>query len=878
MLTKFLDMSEKFMRAKEAGAVDLPAAKLRAAKYSPELKDAGEMAERVVDTQRPLSEKLNRSSFGLAAKEFEIKAVDQYAGVLHHAKQMEQLAGSQMQYYLRMVGQRLNLLGQAVGRGFPELKKIVRPDGRSEWLYESKDGSPALVHVAQKLQKANKLTGSEAATNNLFSLYEIAKRANDVGIDKMNYSADITKEKLDKAVQQIKSVPGLAAIFDDAHSSYREFNKDGIKFAVSTGAFSKELGAKLLANKDYVPYYRESPDGSVSLWMGNESITKVGNIKDQPYLHELVGGNTRIADFNTSSVRNANMLLDMGLRNQATRNVAYELQKIGLAEIRKGQTRARPNIIQFKVDGMDQYAMIESTPDMPAELLVKGMAGIPVQTSALLKMVGAPSRLLRHMFVANPISAGRILFKDTVSSAMVGGSNFDGISAAFKNVGDNLMEKRGLSGGETFTGLPEDLSKILRQVQTGKPGWENLLAKGYLIHAKADAMTRQIRYESYRKQGLSEMEASLQALESMNFTRRGISPSLHILNAINPFMNSQIQGVNTLIKALRGNMPFNEKLKIREKIIQRGMMLAGATMLYTTLMQDDETYQKATPEQRYNNFLVPFPGLDEKLRVPIPFEAGLLFKSVPEALVNYLHGHDKDAATGMRMIVQKMIPGGDTDYVPQILKPAIEVGLGKSFYTGRDIENKHEQSLTAGMRSRESTSGFATAMGQTLGVDPIMVDHLINGYTGSLGLAVTKMASSIVFGSQPGVQAEKTLSQQPVIGTLFQPQDAGNIVEEGYQAMKEAKQVQDTVKDLLAKNRVAEAKAFMEKNATEYAKSELEPGFASAMNKTQKALQAIAASTTMTPAEKRIEIDKIKALKSQIAEKVLEAAGKTTRP
>ena len=296
------------------------------------------------------------------------------------------------------------------------------------------------------------------------------------------------------------------------------------------------------------------------------------------------------------------------------------------------------------------------------------------------------------------------------------------------------------------------------------------------MHAKADAMTRQIRYESYRKQGLSEMEASLQALESMNFTRRGISPSLHLLSAINPFMNSQIQGVNTLVKALRGNMPFNEKLKIRQKIIQRGMMLAGATMLYTTLMQDDDTYKKATPEQRYNNFLVPFPGLEEYLRVPIPFEAGLLFKSVPEALVNYLHGHDKDAATGMRMIIQKLIPGGDSEYVPQILKPAIEVGLGKSFYTGRDIESKHEQSLVPSERSRDTTSGLAIAMGHSLGLDPIMIDHLINGYTGSLGLAVTQMASSIVFGGQPGVQPEKTLSQEPIYGTLFQPKDAGNLV------------------------------------------------------------------------------------------------------
>jgi hypothetical protein len=326
------------------------------------------------------------------------------------------------------------------------------------------------------------------------------------------------------------------------------------------------------------------------------------------------------------------------------------------------------------------------------------MEGMPIQPSALMRMVGLPSRLVRTMFVANPISAGRILFKDTISSALVAGSDFKGMADAIKNVKSDLMERRGLSGGEVYTGMPDDLTKILKKVQAGGPDWEKWLAKGYELHGKADAMTRQIRYESYRKQGLSELEASHMALESMNFTRRGISPSLHVLNTINPFMNSQIQGINTLIKALRGNMPMEEKLQIRQKIMQRGMALAGASMMYAAMMQDDETYKNALPEQKYNNFFVPFPGVDEMVRVPIPFEAGILFKSLPEAAMNYIYGHDKEAATAMRMMAQKLVPGGDTDYVPQILKPAIEVGLGKSFYTGRDLESKHEQSLTPGMR------------------------------------------------------------------------------------------------------------------------------------------------------------------------------------
>jgi len=864
------DARQYVIEGTERGKGEAPAGKAayRTAKYDPKLKEAGDLAEKVIATDRPLHESMTASALGRKALELEVKLVDQFAPIARLAKKMDQLAGTQMMYYLRMAQQRTNLLGQVVGRGVPELRKITRPDGRTEYLYETKDKNNSLVNVAKTLEPANKLTGSPEATNNLFSLYEVAQRAKDVGLEKLDYSGKITQAQLDSAMRQIASVPGLENIFKNAKEEYRRFNQDMIKFGVSTGQFSKELGAKMMANKDYVPYYRENSDGSVSLMMGNESITKVGNVKDKPYLHELVGDDSRVVDFATSSVRNANMILEMGLNNQAIKNTAFELQKIGLADVRKGKTTARGNVLNFKVDGEDHYAIVKDTDEVPAELLVKGMEGMPIQPSALMRLVGAPSRLIRTMFVANPVSAGRILFKDTISSAMVAGSDFKGMADAIKNVKSDLMERRGLSGGEVYTGLPDDLTNILKKVQAGGPNWEKLLAKGYELHGKADAMTRQIRYESYLKQGLSEMEASYMALESMNFTRRGISPSLHVLNAINPFMNSQIQGINTLVKALRGNMPMEEKLQIKQKIIQRGMMLAGASMVYAAMMQDDETYKNALPEQKYNNFFVPFPGVDEMVRVPIPFEAGIVFKSLPEAVMNYIYGHDKEAATAIRMMAQKLLPGGDTDYVPQILKPAIEVGLGKSFYTGRDIESKHEQSLTPGMRVRDSTSGFAAELGSALNISPVKIDHLISGYTGSMGLAVAQMASSLVFGPQNPNEPEKNLSREPIVGTLFQPKDAGNIVEEAYQTMTEAEQVRATVADLLKKNKPDEAKAFLDKNAEAFARGASAGSFNTVMRNYQTQMQAVTVDPNLTPEQKRTRLEELRAKRTEYAEKM----------
>jgi hypothetical protein len=42
----------------------------------------------------------------------------------------------------------------------------------------------------------------------------------------------------------------------------------------------------------------------------------------------LIGGDSPILDFLTSSVQNTNMLMDMGLRNMATKNAVFELERL----------------------------------------------------------------------------------------------------------------------------------------------------------------------------------------------------------------------------------------------------------------------------------------------------------------------------------------------------------------------------------------------------------------------------------------------------------------------------------------------------------------------------------------------------------------------
>jgi hypothetical protein len=363
------------------------------------------------------------------------------------------------------------------------------------------------------------------------------------------------------------------------------------------------------------------------------------------------------------------------------------------------------------------------------------------------------------------------------------------------------------------------------------------------------------------------MEATLMALESMNFNKRGAEPSIHIIGSLIPFFNAQIQALNVLYKALTGKMPFNERLKIQEKLLQRGGMLAASTLAYAAMMQDDEAYKNATPEQKYGNWFVRLPGVDEPIRIPVPFEIGYIFKAIPEALFNSMtneHG-DEEAIKAFKQILLQTIPGGTSYGIPQAAKPLIEYGLGKSFYTGRDILSAHEKSLLPEEQFRTNTSEAAKLIGKVAGTSPILLEELVKGYTGTMGLAFLQAVSvGIPKGNTPE-QAATRLSELPVVGGAFQPNDAAGIINATYDRFENAIKLQRTVDSMFNEGRAAEGMALLNANMNEYMAGEMGDYFTNQMKELtqlEKAVQAM----DITPEEKRQRLTDVRKLKISVAE------------
>lgn len=838
---------------------------------------AGEIGNKFIAQNQTVYDKIKANGSGLA---FETSYVDRFAGFERLSKTMPALKGSQMMYFLRMYDQRMNFVSQSVSRGALQRVEKTRTDGGKEFLIESVEG-PSLKGVVETLKEANEMVGSGQGVNRLFTLYLSAIRAKDKGLDALHFGTALTQADLDKAMKAIEDTPGLKSVFERARTEYNQYNKGMINFAVQAGAIKKDVAADLLKQNDYIPWYRQR-NGVAELVIGKETPIHVGSIANQPYLQELVGGDAPILDFMTSSVQNTNLLTDMSLRNLATKNSVMELVEMKLAKLGH-KNLAGPNIVKFRIDGEDVAAMIDTdTVGVPADILVKGMEGIPVQLSGLMRILGAPSALLRRAITLSPVYVARQLFRDSLAAPVLSGADFAPVIGALKEINGATkaaLESRGITGGQIFTGGSEDLTKVLQDITDGKSTWMQGIGKLEALNMEADALTRRAQYNSYIKQGLSEMEATLMSLESMNFNKRGASPSVHLANALIPFFNAQIQSMNVLYKAFRGQLPFNERLKIQEKLMTRGLMLAGISLTYAASMQDDEAYKNATPDQKYGNWFVRIPGVDEPLRLPIPFEIGYIFKALPEAIYNTAineHGGE-EAVKAFKTIFQSLIPGGSSFFIPQAIKPAIEAKLGKSFYTGRDILKAEEKGLLPEAQFRAETTEASKYVGSALGVSPITLDYLVQGYTGGMGLAFLQAVSmGLPTKGQGGPeQAYKRLSEMPVVGGAFQPNDAGGIITATYERMLEIQKLDNTVDGYINRGMVADAKELLAQRGNEYMLSEMAGEYISTIRELTQYENAIRASN-LSPEEKRAKLDEIRQMKIRYSAMMRQGENRTT--
>jgi hypothetical protein len=784
----------------------------------------------------------------------------------------------QMMYNLLAHGQRTNITSETVVNG---ARTFARDPITGEMTIKA-SGGPGMKNVLQELLQSN--AGNPQALNEMFTAYAAAKRAKNVGFEKLVRDGEINGAKITRDMLAAAERAGDAdPAFVKAFETYQKYNHGLVDMLADSGTISKEQAARFKA-KNYIPYYR-SRGGNVDLVIGNEAPIRIGALKDQPYLHELVGDQEKIQDFFKSSVVNTNMIVEMALRNNATASVANTLKGLGIADVYKGNGPASTDVIRFKSNGKDYHAVIDTSKnaafnDISPQLLVKGLEGIPTQLPGIVKLMGVPANWLRKGVTRNPFYAYKQLIRDPMSAWLTSGADFVPILSSLKEVNKAIqggsdtskrLQEAGILGGEVYTGRAEDLNQIVTRLESGKINLTSAMAFMDKMASEADASTRSVLYDNYRKQGLTDMQAQIATMESMNFNTRGASPSMHWINTMVPFFNSAVQGYNVMYKAFTGKMPFAKKLELQNKLIKRGSLIAGMSVLYAIAQQDNPAYQNATPDQKYMNWIIPGMGKEGKegFRLPIPFEAGYIFKALPEALVNMAYKDDKarEGLEAISTILQATNPLG----VPTAIKAPIELAMNSSLYTGRDIQSKRLLAMEPGQRAYDTTSEPAKQLGALLNISPVQIDYLAKNYFGGLYTTIVSVINPAIVDSAM-VKPEATLADLPVFGQMFQPEDAGGITQRAYQVMEKASRKSETYKHLVDVGDEKKAAAYAKENEAEIGMGQSAASMRSQLDQLSNAIRTVKERRLpagMAPAEfaaqKRQQLTELQQARAQLA-------------
>jgi hypothetical protein len=593
------------------------------------------------------------------------------------------------------------------------------------------------------------------------------------------------------------------------------FNNGLVKYMVDTGVLSQSRGAEYVKYADYVPFYRQM-DGETTL--GPNLFASLSGVKPPKKLKGAVIEEAPLADFLETMVRNTQSSIQAGIKNyaaQRTINVVTQVKAPGMGATRLNTPSTAPNTISVLEKGV---LVSYETPD---NLLVEAVKSLNMNELPFMGIIAGPANLLRSLVTRDPGFMMANLLRDSLSAYVTSGVKMTpiadtvmsfGKSLARKSTGFEALLNAGIIGGYEFSEniersgrmLGEDLekktgtrkdAKVLRPF---KSLWDALETGT----TASDAATRAVIYDRVLAETGNEAEALYRALEVMNFHRKGNSALIRVLTAAVPFFNARLQGLDLFYRASTGNMNNKDAASIQRQFWARGMTMMALSAAYWFMVSDEEEYKKQEQETRDNNWLIPSLGI----RIPIPFEVGVLFKTIPERIMAYSFGDDtgkdlRDSLFRNAMSTFAFNP------IPQTVKPILEASFNFNTFTWRPIVSEGMKDIAPEYQVGPSTSIAAKGLAQALGLSPIKVDHIIKGYVGTMGMYGIDTIDMVLdqFGDSP--KATKRFEQLPVIKRFALDKEArGNVTQ--YYELKDA--VDTVVRTINLLEKTGESEEYVE--------------------------------------------------------------------
>ena len=767
------------------------------------------------------------------------------------------LADSSAHFAMIMSDRSSNLTAASIKHGIP-----VRRDGMfktEDFIYDGNkvDG---LLGVFKNLMPSENVFNENLLE--VWQSYAIAKRAKE--INDSGKLSPVPKGEEDAFLAEMEAIADKyinpntnKSYIREVYDMYQAYNNQVINLMRDSGLITDQEARSWERSSTYYPFYRDfeaDPNAETNQETGDgklvnvDSILNVGMENSPSFLPQDKIGSQKLRRLEGSRlkidvppleavVKNLDAAINMSMKNIAYQRAMRDAVYLGFASkiepgrkmkaLKKGEIS---NDIYIRENGKDVRYKVHD------QLLFSALQ--PISDGSLVtritEITSMPARFLRESVTRSPGFMLVNMLRDTLSAFVTSGASFTPIIDTAKNFRTDLteFEKLGVVTGYDNISDPKDLAAYLskemrkKNIDTGASkttkAWENSLGKAWdLLGAgttKSDFATRKAVYDDVLARTGSQAEAAYQAIEVLNFGRRGGNAAYRMFAAATPFLNARIQGLDVLWRTGLGTYSSRSdlgKAQIQRNALLRASYLTGLTAAYWMLMSDDDQYKEASDYVRDNNWLIPNPFGNEPMKIPIPFEIGLLFKTFPERLLDasFKESTARDFAQTVgrgAIATLEMNPFGI-----QIAAPLVEVGFNKNFYTGRQIVPYYiDQGVVAGLQDRVTTTEFAEWLGQSTGMSPLKIDHVINGYAGSLGMVAIDMVDNIlrspaITGDFAASMPTYNLSENPAFRRFFARAEGTGLAEDFYEMNRYVGQIVQTLNKLEEEGRIEEYQKFL---------------------------------------------------------------------
>lgn len=577
------------------------------------------------------------------------------------------------------------------------------------------------------------------------------------------------------------------------------------------------------ANRMYVPFQRLMDEEPVTaIRGGSRSLTPRNPI------HAIVGSERAVIDPLESVIRNTYAFIQMADRNVVGQKLVDLLTEANEATGRvTPKEEALPQAIQDMRDagipGADALADLlrtVSAPVRPDEIRIfrngspetfevdpdvaAAFKGLDQESAnTLLRMVGAPARLLRAGATLTPDFMARNLMRDFMTAAVNSGkavfTPLDSMRGLASVISEDEMYQRWLKGGGAYAAmvsldrdyLQTNIKSLTESTGLGTRAWNVVrhpIDTLRILSEVSEQATRVAEFSGvYRDaiaRGLDEKAAAQEAAYSsrevtLDFARMGAK--MQAMNMITAFFNAQLQGSDRIVRAFI-DRPLTTSLKTAGYIVAPSLLLWWANHndpRYQALpnwekdlfwVVPTDNWQDTTPDKTAGlpSYLVRrLPNGQVQVnngaifRIPKPFELGVAFGSGPERILDAFVAHNPDAFKGYSgSVTSALMP----TFIPTAALPMVEQFANRSTFTDRTLIPTPQEQFLPEYQYTPYTNETAKALGHLLGAfpgmrsesledsmggsvaraltSPILLENYLRAWTGNMGMYALQVADA----------------------------------------------------------------------------------------------------------------------------------------